>query len=276
MFSDIDEALRQLLTAGIPIRAGEIDISFERPTREWSSKLSRPTINLFLYDIRERAELQNMPFEHERAPGSNVVVRRRTPRRLDVAYLVTAWTRDPADEHRILASVLACLYRSDTMPGEFLSPALRDIGQDVLLRLVPPDHIAKPADFWGVMDNDLHANLAFVALVPLDPYEPVPFPVVSSAGFRARLIGDEEQRDRFQIAAGMVYAAGEDPRPLEGITVSVEGSAMSALTGPDGRYFLGNLPAGKHRLRLADASGRTATHEIEVPSPLFDIAFAAV
>ena len=36
-----------LVTAGIPIRANEIDISFERPTREWSSKLSRPTINLF-------------------------------------------------------------------------------------------------------------------------------------------------------------------------------------------------------------------------------------
>lgn len=271
MFSDIDESLRQLFTAGIPIRANEIDISFERPTREWSSKLSRPTINLFLYDIRERAEMQNEPFDFDRTRAPGTVVRRRRPLRLDASYTVTAWTRDPVDEHRILAAVLACLYRSSEIPDEFLSQAVRDLDQSVTLRLAPPDHIAKPADFWGVMDNDLHANVNFVAIVPINPFAEEPFPLVTSASFELGLKG-EGAVDRFQAVGGVVHA-GELSRPLEGMAVTLVGTALSGVTGEDGRFLLGNVPAGQHQLRVTDPAGRAITVDINVPSPSFDILF---
>ena len=39
----------------VPIKKAEVEIAFDRPTRDWSSRLSKPTLNLFLFDVRERA-----------------------------------------------------------------------------------------------------------------------------------------------------------------------------------------------------------------------------
>ena len=71
MFSDVDETLRSHLISDMPIHGGEVDIEFDRPTREWSSRLSKPTLNLFLFDVRERPEFrdsnQRVSFTTDRA-----------------------------------------------------------------------------------------------------------------------------------------------------------------------------------------------------------------
>jgi hypothetical protein len=58
MIDDLDEALRQLLIAELPIVSNEVDIAFEPPTRDWSARLSRPTLNLFMHDLRENNKLR--------------------------------------------------------------------------------------------------------------------------------------------------------------------------------------------------------------------------
>ena len=54
MFQDVDGTLRAVLMADVPIKKAEVEIAFDRPTRDWSSRLSKPTLNLFLFDVRER------------------------------------------------------------------------------------------------------------------------------------------------------------------------------------------------------------------------------
>ncbi len=49
MYNDLDEALRQLLIRELPIKNSDVDIKFDQPKREWSGRLNRPTLNLFLY-----------------------------------------------------------------------------------------------------------------------------------------------------------------------------------------------------------------------------------
>ena len=58
MIADLDETLQQLLKNELPIKNGEIDIKFEQPKREWSARLSKPTVNFFLYDLRENVKLR--------------------------------------------------------------------------------------------------------------------------------------------------------------------------------------------------------------------------
>ena len=58
MFADLDETMRQILIEELPVKNGEIDIHFDQPTREWSAKLSKPTLNIFLYDVRENNQLR--------------------------------------------------------------------------------------------------------------------------------------------------------------------------------------------------------------------------
>ncbi|MGH3837552.1 MAG: Pvc16 family protein, partial [Pseudonocardiaceae bacterium] len=51
MFNEVDEALRALVRAEA-VNSSEIDVVFDAPTKDWSSRRNAPTVNLYLYDIR--------------------------------------------------------------------------------------------------------------------------------------------------------------------------------------------------------------------------------
>jgi len=55
--------------------------------------------------------------------------------------------------------------------------------------------------------------------------------------------------------------------------VTLVGTALSGVTGEDGRFLLGNVPAGRYQLRVTDPSGRAITQDIDIPSASFDISF---
>ena len=63
MIADLDETIRQLIVKELPIRNNEIDIAFDQPKREWSARLTKPTINLFMYDLRENVQYRNMAID---------------------------------------------------------------------------------------------------------------------------------------------------------------------------------------------------------------------
>ena len=54
MIADLDAGLRDLLLTQLR-RHGfdDIDVAFDTPTTEWAGQLTRPTVNLFLCDLRK-------------------------------------------------------------------------------------------------------------------------------------------------------------------------------------------------------------------------------
>ena len=67
MITDLDETIRQIMRAELPIKNGEIDVKFEQPKREWSARLSKPTVNFYLYDVRENHVLRQHHWEQIRS-----------------------------------------------------------------------------------------------------------------------------------------------------------------------------------------------------------------
>ena len=57
----IDAALEAFLRATVPLSAQDVDVSFEAPDREWSAKLTRPTVSVFLWDIRRSNAQRSRP-----------------------------------------------------------------------------------------------------------------------------------------------------------------------------------------------------------------------
>src|SRR5215208_1360645 len=54
MLADLDETLRSLLKRELERHGFDgVEVAFDAPAREWSGQLSSPTVNLFLYDLRE-------------------------------------------------------------------------------------------------------------------------------------------------------------------------------------------------------------------------------
>ncbi|MGE0598874.1 MAG: Pvc16 family protein [Dehalococcoidia bacterium] len=269
MFNDVDDTLKQFFTAEIPIAGGEMDVSFERPTREWSGRLSRPTLNLFLYDIRERTGFRDDTPEMKYEAGGRFR-RQRPPRRIDLSYMVTAWAREADDEHRILSRTLAAMFRAGEIDPRFFQGELVNSDYPLLARIVPSDHVAKPADMWGVLDNELRTSLVWVVTAPLDAFTPSEGPLVRTRELR---VGDASQdwRETFVQIAGTARKKGSPNEALPGVRVSVEGTALRAVTGPDGRFSFPGIAPGEHVIRYESEDGSTGSQAISVPGADYDI-----
>ena len=80
MLSDFDATLKELLVQRVPFDPAEVDVSFECPRREWASKVLKPTVNLYLFDLRENMELRQSGSMVERsANGQGRTGRKRPP-----------------------------------------------------------------------------------------------------------------------------------------------------------------------------------------------------
>ncbi|MCC7366413.1 MAG: DUF4255 domain-containing protein [Dehalococcoidia bacterium] len=269
MFADVAESLRSLLVADMPIIGGEIDIAFDRPTREWSNRLTKPTLNLFLFDIRERPDMRDQaPMVSRTANGS--ALSQLPPRRIDLSYMVTAWSREPGDEHRILASAMGCTIRRGRIEADHLQGQLRESPVAVLLRPAPPDLHAKPADLWGVLDNELRASITWVATAPLDVYRPVEAPIVRTREAVVRAKDDDWAEGSLRVG-GFAYRGTDVLAGAGGLAVGLKGTRHRAVTGDDGAFAFDHVAPGEYELVARDADGATTERRIVVPSESYDI-----
>ena len=72
MIHDVDESLRTLVRRDV-LNGANVDISFEAPSKDWSSRRNAPTLNLYLYDIHEDMQRRGVQFEETRDERGNVV-----------------------------------------------------------------------------------------------------------------------------------------------------------------------------------------------------------
>ncbi|MER0244538.1 DUF4255 domain-containing protein [Streptomyces sp. HSW2009] len=185
MIHEVDEVLRSLFRTDV-LAGAQIAVVFDAPTREWAAKVNAPTVNLYLYDIREDMRLRERGLHNEYDARGVVVARRRPPRFFKLSYLITAWTKRPEDEHRLLSSLLTCLLRHESLPNERLTGSLAEIGVAVPMTVaLPPPEDRSFADVWSALGGELKPSLDLVVSVPVteSPVYPVG-PPVTDEGLR--------------------------------------------------------------------------------------------
>jgi len=119
----VDESLEAFLRATVPLSAVDIDVSFEAPDEEWAAKLTRPTVNLHLWDLR-RSVSQAVTGTEEVVRNGGTVRRMMLPR-VELRYFVSVWTSEHDDERSLMGGLLVALLAHNELPEEFVSDALR-------------------------------------------------------------------------------------------------------------------------------------------------------
>lgn len=179
MIHDVDQVLRSLI-GGHALPGVITDIEFAAPTKDWAARRNSPTVNLYLYDIREDVSRRERGLVSVRNAEGRVVQRRQPPRWFRLSYLVTAWTARPEDEHRLLSAVLTLLLRHETLPQDELTGELSELGFELPLSVaVPPVESRSLADVWSALGGELKPSLDVVAVVPF-PISPE-YPAASPA-----------------------------------------------------------------------------------------------
>jgi Pvc16 N-terminal domain len=179
VIQDVDDTLKELLVQKAHISTADTDIKFEMPNQAWSAAVTKPTINLFLYDVRENHELRsNDPTITRNAPDANGVmtgVVSRPPVRMDLSYLITVWIPPQApnaiaDEHRLLGVLLNTLLLFPLLPDEVLKGAMQTQAFPVHAWIAQPERLPNPWEFWGHMDHGMKASLNFVLTTSWQPF----------------------------------------------------------------------------------------------------------
>lgn len=269
MITDLDDTLKQLLIQEMPIHNNEVDIQFDLPKRDWATGVSRPTINLYLHDIRENTELRRNEWVVER-DGNGRATKKRQPRRIDLTYLVTAWTSTIEDEHRLLWRALWVLFRYPELPANILQGSLREATVPIPTFVAQPDQVPNMADVWGVLDNELKPSLHLVVILPLDLVQQMTSPLVFTKRVQVGqgLNGEGPFQEIIQIA-GMVR--DQEGEPLVGARVDVKERGFSAQTDEEGRYTFPNLEEGSYTFVVSTPEGEESEHAITVLSKRYDL-----
>lgn len=167
MLNLLDESLEHFLRGVVPLTPRDIDVAFEAPDRDWAAGISRPTVNLYLWDVRPNTDEREFGLV-DVTDANGVRVGRRAPLpRVDCRFLVTAWTTEVRDEHALLGRVMIALLGNSEIGIEHLQGALADVEPAPTVELRSgsgPDN----SDFWSALGGQLKPGLDVVVTLTVD------------------------------------------------------------------------------------------------------------
>jgi hypothetical protein len=268
--ADLDEALRLLLKRELAKHGFEgVEIAFDAPSKEWSSKLTNPTVDLYLYDLREASDRAEMTPVEQRTNGQATVI--SPPLQLELSYAVTAWTKAVEDEHRLLSQVLAILFSYRRLPGELLE-GLLDGGTS--LRNAETS-VGRPreekADFWTSVGGQYKASIDFVVHITVQSG------VTSTRGPEVRTqtirTGSMDARRRtmtelHRLGGTLRDAAGA---PVADAWVTLPETGRWTATNREGRFIVERLEPGLHALVARTLQGKEVRATVAVPGERVDL-----
>lgn len=275
MLADLDESLRALVQRELgPLGFDSVEVAFDAPAREWSSQLAAPTVNMFLYDLRESADHRHRTIDERRA-GTGAF-ETRPPLVLECSYAMTAWTQEVEDEHRLLSQLLCVLYSYPRLPADALTGRLSNGAQryPIFGRVGQPKSEGK-ADFWNAIGGQYKASLDYVVTLSCEAgvaYERGP----EARGVTVRVSdassppGDVTELHR---VGGVVTATGGEPLHEAWITLPDLGRWTSS--DERGRFAISRVPAGAHRCVARTRDGGEAQATLDVPGAPVDLVVGA-
>ncbi len=266
----LHSAVRQLLFEEGQISPLDVDITFTAPTKEWAGRLTRPTLNLLLLDVRENTDLRQTAFQSTRVNGR--AEKRLPPRRMDVRYMVSGHATASEDEQQLFWRAMVTLMKSPELPAVLLPDELQQYDVPIMTRVAQPDDSLNVLDVWSALGAEPHPAFCCVITLPVDLDRAISAPLVLTRTLRVGQGAGAEADSDTQI--GGVVRDGEGV-PLAGVTVEIEGSAAAGvITNVEGQFTLRHVPVGPLRLRALRPDGRARVAVFSVPSESYDIFLA--
>ena len=274
MFADLDESIRDLLVQRGNLNAGEVDIAFDMPTRDWAAGMARPTVNVYLYDLRQNFELRNPSAWQVRRGDNNTAVKSRPDVRIDVAYSITAFANAVEDEHRLLGRVLVTLLQHPIIPEDLLRGEVA--GQEIRTAIGHPSKIFQsPADYWGSLDSDIRPSLDYRLTVRVDVSQEITVGLALTSIFKLGQIdettGKAELFDLPLQFGGRIHERDNAEAGIEGVAVTLLERALDTVTDDEGRYTFHGVPPGEYTLIVTAPGMEERRESIEVPSNQYDV-----
>lgn len=277
MIDDLDRSLGLLLELefGNPL---PFDVSFAIPDKAFKPvSAQRPTLNCYLYDIRENRELRDLWRSLDRLPGGGYTLDSE-PCRVRAAYCITAWSPAPVaantdphlDEHLLLASVLRLLLRYPEFPPEQLAGALANPGSPLPTQIAQPDSARNSGDFWNAIGGQLRPSLEYSVTIAMDYRVAESGRLVDTVQARFGLhdpnaIPRLPTTDTRQVVGGTVWNGNPDASPVPGAWVRVDETGELSVADAAGRFVFERVATGIYTVTVRATGFQQASQSLVVP-----------
>jgi hypothetical protein len=226
---EIDEAIESLVKNEVLDGSGA-EVVFDAPTKDWASRRNTPTIDVYLYDIREDPSRRQVGSLRKRNDEGLVVSMEEPPRFFRLSYLVTAWTQRPEDEHRLLSAMLYAFLRHKILPEEHRSGSLRESLFPILIEVAkPPAEQRQISEVWSALGGELKASLDLVVTAAIGS-EPVTVFPPAPEQLRVHASGTGGQEEERRLHRPEVGPSGSNGSGADE-SVQAEGAPKRARRG---------------------------------------------
>ncbi len=193
MIQELDKTLEKLMYDKGRLNRNDVDISFEQPNGDWSSRISRPTLNIWCFDIQENLKMRTMA--PRMVPELTMGVRKFPPIRLDLTYLITAWARKVEDEHQLLWRALGALAQIPELDPATCEGTLKEQAYNIpVLVANMPTGMPNMSDLWSVLNNQMRLGFTAVITLALERTTTFDSPLVLETDIRIGVSSEPELR----------------------------------------------------------------------------------
>jgi hypothetical protein len=270
MLADLDETIRGLLKDELDRHGFEgVDIAFDAPSRDWSGQLSKPTVNVFLYDLREAESLRTS--EWGRMTRNGRTFETRPPMVMEASYAVTAWTQAVEDEHRLLSQVLAIFFAYPEIPQDKLNGRLANGSQAWPIKARIGQGKGEKSDFWSAVGGQYKVSLDYVVRLSVESGAMRERgPEVRTQTIRTAMT-DAPRSSVLEMHRSGGKVTDKKGHPLGDVWITLPDLGSWTSSRSDGEFRFDRLPPGRHRLIARTTDGREADSHIEVPGAGVDL-----
>ncbi|MBD2197865.1 MULTISPECIES: Pvc16 family protein [Calothrix] len=244
------QTLAEILAGGTSLTSTE-QIDFSHPSNR-REEGAGPTLNLYIYDIRESKQFQQSGRQVERKASRSLQPTSVgwSPNWFDVSMLLTAWDRTALGEHHLLSEALTVLLRHRSLQEDYLVPELRGYGNLALtVALDPPIEIGS---LWSALNVPLRSALYITAMIPVEPQTtlvPLVYERIFNLQNQLSENGNGTVVTRRVAIAGMVKSAVTN-LPLTTAEVTIQRTKKSAISNKEGLFFFEDMRLGNYVLTV--------------------------
>ncbi|MGB3655923.1 MAG: Pvc16 family protein [Rivularia sp. (in: cyanobacteria)] len=243
------QTLAEILAGGTSLTSTE-QIDFSHPSNHKEAGVG-PTLNLYVYDIRESKQMQHSGRQVERKLTQTIQSApvKWFPTWFDISILLTAWDRTAFGEYHLIGEAITVLLRHRLLREEFLVSELRGYGNLNMTVAVEPQ--LEAGSLWSALTIPLRPALYLMVTVPFVPESNV-VPLVLERIFDMQNQfgnGSVETITRKVAIAGVVKSALTN-QPLLEAEIKVAGTQKSASSTKEGLFYFENLSLGNYILLL--------------------------
>lgn len=280
MINFLDELILELFRSKLP----SVSINFEQPTGKnaegWGEH--QPTLNFFLYDVRENNTLRQHQWQSVSGQnGNGRSQRKRSSFRFDCHYILTAWAENPIDQHRLLSQAVDLLltypqFTKENLPKTAsidLKTWMDEQPYSIPAQVGGHDKLTNPAELWSALDNQIRPSISYIATIGINPWNEQPeAPAVTTRRLLLHprqdiIVGDPEL---MQIGGRITDETSNAPISNAVLLLtSLDGkTSYHAKTAKNGRYLINGIVPATYTLIASHGQAKAErTIEIETAVP---------